>query len=118
MTIRSYDEDDDSILADGESLRIPLMLMDGLPPELHDGIGNPVGHKPGYVFGGVTAAARQIVDDAYAQYETDLTEAWQQPAARGQHHQRPQQDRPSNDAAVSAYDDYVARLTSAWREGK
>jgi len=51
-------------------------LDDGMT--LHDGRGNPCGHRPGYL---VTndAAARSAKARAYRDYESDLTNAWRNP---------------------------------------
>ena len=59
--------DDDYILADGEGFVHSLMLMDGavasgLGLGLHDGMGNPAGHKPGYVF----ADAGEFIQSSWA----------------------------------------------------
>jgi len=50
------DEDDeqDGILQDGQTLHVPLTMLDSVQQQvglvLHDGFGQPVGNKPGYVF--------------------------------------------------------------------
>jgi hypothetical protein len=43
------------VLRDGRRLGVPVMMTDAARralqrPVLHDGIGNPAGYKPGYVF--------------------------------------------------------------------
>src|SRR6266446_3413329 len=54
---------------------------------LHDGMGNPAGHKRGYVFGGNVEHDQRAVDAydertaAYAAYVQRLTSAWCSPAA-------------------------------------
>src|SRR6266550_9025180 len=57
--MRSRHDDDDDVVQDGESIRVPVYLMDATQRavateglRLHDGLGNPAGHKRGYVFGG------------------------------------------------------------------
>lgn len=59
MTKRYGDDDESHLLGDGKRVRLPLMMKDywqrdvGEPFQprlhLHDGRGNPVGHRPGYV---------------------------------------------------------------------
>jgi hypothetical protein len=56
---KSYIDDEDEICKDGESIHVPVHLMDATQRavateglRLHDGMGNPAGHKPGYVFVG------------------------------------------------------------------
>jgi hypothetical protein len=59
------------MVRDGESVRVPVFLMDEVQRtvatdgfRLHDGMGNPAGHKRGYVFAG-NVEHRQRAVDAY-----------------------------------------------------
>jgi hypothetical protein len=66
---RSDDDDDDDMVRDGERVRVPLHLMDAAQRavatdglRLHDGMGNPAGHKRGYVFGGNVEYGQRALD--------------------------------------------------------
>jgi hypothetical protein len=86
------DDDDDLILRDGERMRVPMTMMDSWQREmtehfrrprarLHDGHGNPVGHRPGFIGSDAfTTEERQRIRDAYDAYERDLTTAWKRGA--------------------------------------
>jgi hypothetical protein len=76
------DDDDDPVLRDGERMRVPMTMMDSWQrARLHDGHGNPVGHRPGFVVSdGVTSEERQRIRDAYDAYEGELTTAWKRGA--------------------------------------
>src|SRR5215207_8087834 len=86
---------DGYVLQDGDAIVVPSMFMDAqqrdTPSPLHDGMGNPAGRKQGYVFGGISAEARQRRADAYAAYDRDLTTAWMKPAD----HQATDQQHPA-----------------------
>jgi hypothetical protein len=76
------DDDDDLILRDGERLRVPMVMMDSWQREmvdrfarLHDGAGNAVGRRPGFV---VDAAAGRDLS-FYDQYDAEVGEAWRSP---------------------------------------
>ena len=81
--MKRYDNDDDDtfelspsgtrILRDGGRARVGL--MDAQAVRLHDGRGNPVGHRPGFVISG-TVFNRDEREQAYADYERDLTAAY------------------------------------------
>jgi hypothetical protein len=83
-------DDDDPILRDGERMRV--RMMDSRQREmtehfrrtrarLHDGHGNAVGQRPGFIVSdAVTSEERQRIDDAYDAYERDLTTAWKRGA--------------------------------------
>lgn len=84
--------DDDDILRDGKRMRVPMTMIDSRQREmtehfrrsrarLHDGHGNPVGHRPGFVVSdAVTSEERQRIRDARDAYERDLTTAWKRGA--------------------------------------
>ena len=126
-----YDEDDD-VVADGESVRVPVVLMDAVQRavatdglRLHDGTGNPAGHKRGYVFGG-NAEQRQRVAEAYDERTARIQNAWREPPARAERNERQLETwrqpgaRPGlrQDAATdraAAYAAYVQRIQNAWR---
>src|ERR1043166_9502366 len=71
--------EEDKIVRDGESVRVPLLLMDELQRSvransLHDGMGTQAGYKPGFVF--VAGRDETIILDAYDEYEKYTTGAW------------------------------------------
>jgi hypothetical protein len=86
------DDDDDPILRDGERMRVPMTMVDSWQREmtehfrrprarLHDGRGNPVGQRPGFVVSdAITSEERQRIHDAYEAYEDELTTAWKRGA--------------------------------------
>jgi hypothetical protein len=130
--MRSRHDDDDDVVQDGESIRVPVYLMDATQRavateglRLHDGLGNPAGHKRGYVFGG-NAEQRQRAADAYDERTTRLQEAWRSPAGAAERNEaqleawRRPGARPglSQDAAAdraAAHAAYVQRIQNAWR---
>ena len=91
MTKRQYDDDDDSILKDGESLHVPVFLLDSLgqsvarhyarPAQVVDAIGRVAGHRPGFLLMDTSsdmrdAAAIDTRDIAYAELEKRSAVAW------------------------------------------
>ena len=82
-----YDDDENfettpsgvRILRDGGRARVSL--MDAQAVRLHDGRGNPVGHRPGFVIS--DASNRDECEQAYADYERDLTAAYKTDARNG-----------------------------------
>jgi hypothetical protein len=123
---------DDDVVRDGESLKVPLYMMDSVQRavatdglRLHDGMGNPAGHKRGYVFGG-NAEQRQRAADAYDEWTRRLQNAWRTPGAAAERNEaqlkawrrpgaRPglRQDAAHDRAAARA--EYVQRTQNAWR---
>jgi hypothetical protein len=106
------DFDENGILKDGHSYRVPLMMRDsaGGSARLHDGRGNAVGHKPGYILSDATNDARQQARDAY---EHDLTTAWRGSDGEGT---KPAKDGlPTMDARTSAYAQYDRELSEQWK---
>jgi hypothetical protein len=101
---------------------------------LHDGMGNPAGHKPGYVFVGNSEQrqrdayddARRAAQDARNEYIRTSTDAWRrtpptndafEPDAAEElrrHHLREPDDN-SQARRERAYRDYVSQLSNAWR---
>jgi hypothetical protein len=99
------------------------IATDGL--RLHDGAGNPAGHKRGYVFGG-DAEQRQRAAEAYEERTKFLQNAWRNPAAAAERNEtqleawrkpsarRGLRQHATNDSAA-AYAEYVERIGRAWR---
>ena len=123
--------DDDRIVRDGERVKVRLDLMDSVQRavatdglRLHDGTGNPAGHKRGYAFGG-NAEQRQRAA-AYAERTTRLQNAWRSPAEAAERietqleawHKPGARPGLRQDAAtdrVAAHAAYVQRIQNAWR---
>jgi hypothetical protein len=127
MRTRRYEVDDededDDILKDGESLRVPGMIMDSEPRSF-------VMDASAYAGMSVTGdrspligdAAQQRLDDAYADAEKALNEAWRNPGpAKAPPAVRSNDDRSNAaddledadvDAAHAAHETW---LTNAWR---
>src|SRR5262245_52790499 len=81
---RPRDDDEEEIIPDGATVRVPMFAMDSLQRNvarhygaawLHDGRGNPVGHKPGFVVSDAFPGDER--QQAYDSYERELVTAWQ-----------------------------------------
>jgi hypothetical protein len=78
------DDDESHILSDGERVRVPLMMKDSWQrdmherfqrrTQLHDGRGNSVGHRPGFVVSDASNHTERV--QAYADCERDLVAAY------------------------------------------
>jgi hypothetical protein len=130
MRRHGHVEDDETVIPDGGSVGVPLMLCDHRPGAtdglcLHDGMGNPAGHKPGYVLGS-NAEQRKGAAEAYHERTAQLQNAWRSPAEAAKRNEaqleawrRPgaspglRQDAATDRAA--AYAGYVQRIQNAWR---
>src|SRR5436190_24396305 len=89
-------DDDDETARDGESVRVPIFLMDEVQRtvamdglRLHEGMGNPAGHKSGYVFSGNVRQrdaaydeARREARAARAQWLQQLRDSWKRTPVR------------------------------------
>jgi hypothetical protein len=81
--------DDDNILKDGERLRVPMTLMDGIQQavareslRVTDGAGKTVGlHRPGFRLSATDARSTDL--DVYAEYEKFLVDSWKTPSITG-----------------------------------
>src|SRR5262245_39935380 len=133
---KPYVDDDrmprDRVLRDGERVRVPLHLMDGVQRAVatdglrfHDGMGNPAGHKSGYVFGG-NPEQRQRVAEAYTEGNTRLQNAWRNPAEAAERNEtqletwrkpgaRPGLRQDTTTDRTAAYAAYVQRIQNAWK---
>lgn len=65
------------VLKDHQTMRVPMRMADAAPRtlDLHDGRGNPVGNRPGYI----VATDRTIYQDkqrAYDEYDAEMAEAY------------------------------------------
>ena len=129
-TTHRYEDDDDdnidSILKDGEVLRVPLRLMDSYQRSVYehfhdagrltcvtDAAGGTIGlHRPGF------RVADGVVRDTshYDAYERDLTTAWKQDVADPPNRQG-RDSMPVRDEREQAYADYETRIQNAWRTG-
>ena len=138
--------DDDEIVPDGGTLRVKLMLMDHLLPEVrqalarspalrkafglqdssvvHDGMGNVGGHKPGYAFGGgVMVGEVMRATRARDEYVKGLTDAWRN---AGPTHTAPTDKRDTKPTpkpapqltGQQAWEQYVDKLSNAWRTAR
>ncbi len=121
------DEDDDDIVRDKQSVRVPILVMDALQREIHDhpstletvmsnnrALDYAARCLTGDSSSQIGEAAQRRVDDAYSDYETRLTTAWRNPGstrpAAGVNDDR----RNINDVEV-AYATREHLLTNAWR---
>jgi hypothetical protein len=120
--------DERGIVRDGGVVRVPLYLRDGITPNpdltptqrsvaqharrfadgrqrLHDGRGHAPGNRPGFVFDTIDRATVDAVEQARADYQDDLVNAWR----GGDSAPLPTMD------AEQAREAYENDLTSAWQ---
>jgi hypothetical protein len=98
---------------DAASRKVLDALAESYGATLHDGLGNPVGHKPGYVFGGAVAdEAWQAVADARREMIDRVSNAWR---GDGRQSIPPMQGDTDADSREAAYAEYENYLTNAWR---
>lgn len=87
MASRHNDDDDPfderGILKDGRSVRVSMMDAEAVRHRLnlHDGAGHSPGHRPGFAFSDVSIGDER--EQAYADYEADLTSAYKMDAGEG-----------------------------------
>ena len=118
---RTHEDDDETIIRDGESVYVPMVLMDEMQRKARDvlrretspqarvvdAFGRPAGFARGYCFDtDPTAAAAR--EQAQHEYEDRLTSAW-----RGTH--APQQAARVSGSSEEAHKAYEDWLTNAWR---
>jgi hypothetical protein len=124
-------EVDDDIIPDGATLRVPMPFLDGgvsaalqqafgdsaggpSHPPLHDGMGGPAGFRPGFAFAGPVpraTSARQAYIDA-------LTSAWRNPPEVKPLTVSDLRKPPPAGAGESAWKNYVANLSQAWKTAR
>jgi hypothetical protein len=127
-----YDIDEDDIVRDGETVKVRMHMMDALQRaiavdrlRLHDGLGNPAGHKRGYVFSS-NAEDRQRATDAYDERTAQLQNAWRSAAAKVESNQaqleawrspgaKPGPRQKAEADRAGAHAEYVRRIQNAWR---
>ena len=104
-------DDDDGVIKDGESVRVPIKLMDSATPEQRKAL--DALHED---------AARKTLDAAYDDYDKRIQNAWRNPPqlpgtklTPGLHQQQRDVIAPTGDARERAREDYIRRLTNAWR---
>lgn len=105
--------DGTEIAEDGESVRVSMLMMDSMQravaqgkPKgtIHDGLGNPAGHKPRYVFA-PPSPSDEVRSETYRDYEHRLTDAWRGTVEGGS---------AAHDRSAP-YEAYKERLSNAWR---
>lgn len=103
---REIDDDDehDAILRDGQSIRVPLSMMDAAQLSIAE---DNALHKPGSGNPSADATARR--EEAAADYDRLVGQAWQQG--------KPASPAPSNDVEA-AYQQYDDRIQNLWKQGK
>jgi hypothetical protein len=120
-TFRHIDDDafdEDGLLKDGHSVRVPLMLKDAL----HDGLGGAPGRKPGFAFTR-DSASRGRVAAAYEDYEEAQQNAWRGPIHEVADEQTDlavsdaaaHKDRTEPRSMEEVYRMYDEALASAWK---
>jgi hypothetical protein len=132
--------DEDGILRDGRSVRVPLHLRDGHNSrlsdvqrqiaasrhELVDVFGNRAGHRPGFAFAN-DAAARDAKAAAYRDYHRDIENAWRGSAStaheegseavplRADGRSVSQITRDHRQHMAQLYDEHDRELSEMWR---
>jgi hypothetical protein len=112
------DFDENGVLKDGRSIRVPMMMMDAVQrgvAQLHDGRGGPVGHRPGFAVT-TDATALDAKEEAYADYHADLVSAWKRDSPPAGHDppSAKQDALPAPDGRRDPYDEYDCTITDAW----
>ena len=110
MTKLNELEDDKDVLKDGQSMRVPMFMMDSLSRVVVADTASTVGHKPGSL--PITDADRASREEIYARRDQKMTDAWKNPSPLD-----PSQSKKAITPAPSA-DRYAARdarLEAAWR---
>jgi hypothetical protein len=114
--------EDADVVPPGGRISVAPLFMDHLPPEvrrafglsdlsLHDGMGHPAGHKPGFIFGG----DRSCYLNAREQYIHELQDAWRSKRIEAS---STNERSTSGDAKVDAYTEYRQRMANAWRTAR
>jgi hypothetical protein len=118
--------DDEYILRDGESIVVPLMLMDAkgisMKRMITDGHGNPAGQRPGFL---IADNDERALDEAHRQYRADIerrwqSNRWQSHPSKGQLPEHKAQPTASplakpEAALAQAYAQYEADVQQRWR---
>lgn len=125
-----YDQDDEDafdengVLKDGHSYRVPMRMLDNLQRAVHDHatglrqariLDAPL-HQPGFVRNPRNVAARRALYDAL---DAELQEAWRTPPSNGTRaptEQPLQQKRIVNDERLAAYQEYDEWVQSRFRQ--
>jgi hypothetical protein len=128
------DVEPDYVLANGESIIVPLRFRDEADPDIQRAIAATTDamrqeadaeaalHRPGFRFGDAAASARAHA--AREEYVDHVRGAWRgQPRPRTERRERerqreapdPRDERALRDAADVAQQQYLDRITSAWR---
>ena len=139
MTRRQYDDEGDDILKDGESLHVPIYLLDSVQREIAthyarraqvvDAIGRPCGNRPGHAFvsnSNMRDAALDALDardEAFAELEKRSAAAWRTNAAVAQTNAASGSSFEAaklspTDARDSAFAELEKRSANAWRGGQ
>jgi hypothetical protein len=120
MRIRKRDgtvveESDNYILKDGESMLVPLSMMDSARRMVRDSRGNVAGCRPGFLF----ADGDQGVEDAHREYRDAIEQRWQsdrwqsKPTERAP--VRPQTFDSPQAAVDAAHAQYRHDIENRWR---
>jgi hypothetical protein len=128
VTLEDLKRQKRSVLRDGETLSVPLYLMDGVQREvattpavrLTDALGRPAGHRPGHAIAPATAQT-QLRDAAFEASVERLTNAWKEPVAPVPASPASQRtaDAPAKAPdAAAAWAGLVARTRDAWRDAR
>jgi galactokinase len=116
----------DSILAAGERLHVPHMLMDhaatrgerdmSFRTHFSDGsVDHTNPHQPGYRFADTNDEGRRAAAEAYEQRRARMQDAWQRKGSEEQGDTTPPTLDAARSLADAAYAAKVARMTSAWK---
>jgi hypothetical protein len=108
-TVNSKDDDDDKVVKDGYSLRVPVYLMDATQKAIAGGDDKSVildHHRPGFR---LSDADQQRRRELYDRRDAELSDAWKAPLSD------PAAVKEAAPIKVVDYASYDRRISEAWR---
>lgn len=111
--------DDHYILQDGEAMLVEMPFMDAMGRTvIHDGLGNPAGQRPGFLYSDGNDQAEQARVDAYREYDKAIQQRWCEPQRQPSKQTAPEQQTfVSPEAALAAaYAEYDRTIQERWRK--
>lgn len=116
--MQKIEDDDDQIARDGQTIRVPLMLMDSVQKAVASSTvtNDGAGHRPGYAV--ITDAMVKDRLKLYDAYIARVTSAWKNPPAvlaNATDGKAPPPHKPATDDRAKLCDAYDKKLSERWR---